>query len=225
MTTPNEIIASQVMTSLGRGTLLTRPLQRKVLTYAKSLMDGDEIALARVLLRILRKMEPYEARFQWLLGLCEFRLGNFGQARANLESHYLQTRRPQTAFMLARLYLVLGDTEQMNDHLKSVPPYERYLVGNAPLFNLLYSAAQPLDDESAPHCFHKMWESLSTGELHDFGPFFNDQEERAVCKLLAKAYWRRGMLRLEATEVDSAISDFSASEFYLNETFTGGNHV
>lgn len=230
MTSQLEMIASQVMTALRRGQVLTRPLQRNVFAFAKSLMDSGDAALARTLLRVLSKMEPYEAKFQWLLGLCEFHLGNWSQARRNLETHWFQTRRPQTAFMLARLFLVLGDREKMADCLKSVPPYDRYLVGNSPLFSLMYTGipalahAEPKDNEVAKQHFAAVWSHSAKG-LHEFGPFFNEEEAKAASELLGKVYWRRGLTRLDASQAELAISDFRVSEEYLTTRPQRGAHV
>jgi hypothetical protein len=201
-----ELLVNQVVTALRRGQRLTRPLQNRIFEFSKELLDSGEAVLARVLLRVLRKIEPYEARFQWLLGVCEFHLGNLALARRNLEHHWLQTRRPQTAFLLARVCHVSGDRAQMSDYLRAVPPYERYLVGNAPLFQLLAGESQAIGDGNR--------------QLGDFGPFFNADEQGAVSRLLAKLYWRRGLSRLEASEAKGAIEDFEACERFLK----GGNH-
>jgi len=203
-----ELLATQVITALRRGQRLTRPLQHRIFEFSRELMDSGEAALARVLLRVLHKVEPYEARFQWLLGLCEFHLGNFVLARRNLESHWHLTRRPQTAFVLARLCHVVGDREEMAHYLRSVPPYERYVVGNAPLFQLLQS--QELGDAKSTPA--------------DFGPFINEQEESAVSRLLAKLYWRRGLSRLESEQANGAIEDFAACERFLNDSKKGEQH-
>ncbi len=231
MTTQLELIASQVMTALRRGQVLTRPLQRNVFAFAKSLMDCGDAVLARTLLRVLNKMEPYEAKFQWLLGLCEFHLGNWTQARRSLETHWIQTRRPQTAFMLARLFLVLGDYERMAECLKLVPSYDRYLVGNSPLFSLMFTGipalahAEPKDDELAKHHFSTVWAHSAKGGLPEFGPFFNDAEADAASELLGRIFWRRGLTRLDAAQADMAISDFKVSEDFLKTRPQRGAHV
>ncbi len=221
MPTQYELLASQVITALRRGQRLTRPLQHRIFEFSRELMDSGEAVLARVLLRVLRKVEPYEARFQWLLGLCEFHLGNFSVARRNLESHWLQTRRPQTAFLLARLCNVTGDQEQMADYLRSVPPYERYVVGNAPLFQLLYSSSQR--DGAVDSTLQALCGEASVRVVNDFGPFINVQEETAVSRLLARLYWRRGMSRLDSEQAGEAIEDFAACERFLNDSNKGGN--
>jgi len=217
-----ELIANQVITALRRGQRLTRPLQQRVFNFSRHLMDSGEAVLARVLLRVLRKAEPYEAKFQWLLGLCEFHLGNLGQARRNLESHWIQTRRPQTAFLLARLCHVQGEREQMAEYLRAVPPYERYVVGTGPLFQLLYSATS-LGTAAEPSV-HSLCGEGSTRQVGEFGPFFNSEEQSAVSRLLARLYWRRGMSRLEAAEVKGAVEDFKTCERFLDESGNGGNH-
>ena len=218
------------MTALRRGQVLTRPLQRKVFAFAKSLMDSDEAGLARVLLRLLRKMEPYEAKVQWLLGLCEFHLGHWANARQNLECHWQQTRRPQTAFMLARLSLVLGDRTRMAELLRAVPPYERYLLGNSALLNLMYTAipaaANSGSEPTTPHSdlMAKALEDCGRGGLAEFGPFFNSSEEQAASDLVGRLYWKRGMANLDAAQVNAAVSDFQTSERYLTNGHRG-NHV
>lgn len=209
------------MTALRRGQVLTRPLQRRVFAFAKSLMDSGDAALARVLLRLLRKMEPYEAKVQWLLGLCEFHLGHWANARQNLETHWQQTRRPQTAFMLARLFLVLGDRSRMAELLRAVPPYERYLLGNSALLNLMYTA---VPSENGTAHYTKALADCGRGGLAEFGPFFNAAEEQAASELVGRLYWKRGLANLDAAQAEAALSDFQASERYLTNGLRG-NHV
>jgi tetratricopeptide (TPR) repeat protein len=220
MATTYENTAWDVMTALRRGHNLTRTQQRRVLTLAKSLLDSNDPQLARVLLRLLRKMEPYEARICWLLGLCEFQLGNYVQAERCLESHWHLTRRPQTSFILARLYFVMGDVERSGDYLRHIPPYERYLVGNSPLFHLLLDATNPKRNSVNSDDVEK-----DIPMVDHFGPFFNETERAAIAKVLGRQLWKRGLVRLQRAEFSQAINDFESSKKFLNSTHTGGAHV